>query len=153
VGKRTQGKGYSYRNVSCLLCKVVHNCVAPLRLWQKQRLLGRGFRHTGNAMGQVYRWWWRICWEINVFSSSSNITCFTFYIHLSPIYWLSLIEFLDDGPSPVPHVTQYEMFLFLAIIIKMGHNTWQPETLFVQCERFLHIQVSLLFKQWQSSWQ
>jgi hypothetical protein len=34
-------------------------------------------------MGQVYQRWWRICREINVFPGS-NITCFTFYIHLCP---------------------------------------------------------------------
>jgi hypothetical protein len=48
------------------------------------------FRRTGNAMGQVYQCWWRICREINVFTVS-NITCFTFYIHLWPVAWLSLV--------------------------------------------------------------
>jgi hypothetical protein len=34
-------------------------------------------------MGQVYECWWRICREINVFFFRvSNITCFTFYIHV-----------------------------------------------------------------------
>jgi hypothetical protein len=42
-------------------------------------------------MVQVYQCWWRVRWEINVFSGS-NITCFTFYIHLWPIYWLSLVD-------------------------------------------------------------
>jgi hypothetical protein len=43
-------------------------------------------------MGQVYQCWWRICREINVFFfPGSNITCFTFHIHLWPIYWLSLV--------------------------------------------------------------
>jgi hypothetical protein len=45
-------------------------------------LLCCGFRRTGKAMGQMYQSWWRICREINVFFLSSNITCFTFYIHL-----------------------------------------------------------------------
>jgi hypothetical protein len=57
-----------------------------------QKLLCCGFRRTGKATGQVYRCWWRICREINVFFSGSNITRFTFYIHLWPIYWLSLVE-------------------------------------------------------------
>jgi hypothetical protein len=35
--------------------------------------------------------WWRICREINVFPCY-NITCFTFYVHLWPIYWLSIVE-------------------------------------------------------------
>jgi hypothetical protein len=52
-----------------------------------KRLLCCGFRRTGKAMGQVYQCWWRICREINVlFFSGSNITCFTFHIHLRPIY-------------------------------------------------------------------
>jgi hypothetical protein len=42
-------------------------------------------------MGQVYQCSWRICQEINVFPTS-NITCFTFYIHLWPIYWLPCID-------------------------------------------------------------
>jgi hypothetical protein len=33
-----------------------------------KRLLCCGFWHTGEAMGQVYQCWWRICREINVFS-------------------------------------------------------------------------------------
>jgi hypothetical protein len=42
-------------------------------------------------MGQVYQCWWRICREINVLPDS-NVTCFTSYIHLWPIYWLSLVN-------------------------------------------------------------
>jgi hypothetical protein len=41
-------------------------------------------------MGQVYHSWWRICRDINVFPGS-NITCFTFYVHLWPIYRFSLV--------------------------------------------------------------
>jgi hypothetical protein len=55
-----------------------------------KRILCCGFRRTGKAMGQVYHCWWRICWQINV-SPGTNITCFTFHIHLWPIYWLSLV--------------------------------------------------------------
>jgi hypothetical protein len=54
-------------------------------------LLCCGLRPTGKAMGQIYQCWWRICREINVFILVSNITCFTFYIHMWPIYWLSTI--------------------------------------------------------------
>jgi hypothetical protein len=50
-----------------------------------KRLLFCGFRRTGKATGQVYQCWWRICREINVLFPGSNITCFTFYIHLWPI--------------------------------------------------------------------
>jgi hypothetical protein len=58
-----------------------------------KRLLCCGFRRTGKATGQVYQCLWRICREINVFFPGSNTTCFTFYIHLWPIYWLSLASY------------------------------------------------------------
>jgi hypothetical protein len=54
-----------------------------------KRLLCCGVWRTAKAMGQVCQCWWRICQEINAFPGL-NITCFTFYIHLWPIYWLSL---------------------------------------------------------------
>jgi hypothetical protein len=58
------------------------------------RLLCCGFRRTGKAMGPVYQCWRRICREINVsFSPGSNITYFTFYIHLWLIYWFCITEF------------------------------------------------------------
>jgi hypothetical protein len=50
-----------------------------------KRLLCWGFWRTGKVMGQMYQCWWRICRGINVFPSS-NIICFTFYIHLWLIY-------------------------------------------------------------------
>jgi hypothetical protein len=49
-----------------------------------KRLLCRGFRRTGKAMGQVYQCS-RICREINAFPGS-NITYFMFYTHSRPIY-------------------------------------------------------------------
>jgi hypothetical protein len=49
------------------------------------------FRRTVKAMGQVYECLWRICREIYV--SSQNVTHFTFYIHLWPIYWPSIRSF------------------------------------------------------------
>jgi hypothetical protein len=42
-----------------------------VRKWlrqQSKRFLCHGFRRTGKAIGQVYKCWWRICREINVFS-------------------------------------------------------------------------------------
>jgi hypothetical protein len=54
-----------------------------------KRLICCWFWRTGKGMGQCWR---RLCWEINVFPSM-NIT-FMFYIHLWPIYWLSLILLL-----------------------------------------------------------
>jgi hypothetical protein len=47
-------------------------------------------------------------------------------------YYQQHSEFLDDGSS-VPDVNGYRMFLLLAIIIKMGHNTQQPERLLAAC--------------------
>jgi hypothetical protein len=55
-----------------------------VRKWlrrQSRDFYASGFRLTDKAMGQVYRCWWRIYREINVFLGS-NSTCFTFYIHL-----------------------------------------------------------------------
>jgi hypothetical protein len=43
-------------------------------------------------MGEVHQCCWRICREINVSFSVSNITCFTFYIHLWAICWLFLVR-------------------------------------------------------------
>jgi hypothetical protein len=56
-----------------------------------KRLLCRGFRRTGKAMGQVYRCWWRICREINVFTRF-EFHMFYVYIHSRPIYLLSLVQ-------------------------------------------------------------
>jgi hypothetical protein len=55
-----------------------------------KRLLCCGFRRTGKAMGKECECWWRIFLEIHAFPVS-NITCFTYYIHLWSIYWLSLV--------------------------------------------------------------
>jgi hypothetical protein len=51
-----------------------------VRKWLRQRLLCCGCRRTGKAIGQVYQCWWGICGEI--FCQGSNITYFTFCIHL-----------------------------------------------------------------------
>jgi len=32
------------------------------------------------------------------------------------------IDRLDNGPSPEPHVTEADMFMFLALTIQMGHG-------------------------------
>jgi hypothetical protein len=64
------------------LSKVADNArpIAEVAETRVKRLLFCGFRRTGKAMGQVYQCWWRICREM--FFPGSNITCFTFYIHL-----------------------------------------------------------------------
>jgi hypothetical protein len=57
-----------------------------------KKLVCYGFQHSCTVMGQVYQCWWRICEEINVFFfRDPNITCFTLYIHLWLVYWLSLV--------------------------------------------------------------
>jgi hypothetical protein len=56
-----------------------------------KKLLCWGFWLTGKAMWQVYQCWWRICRQIFFFFPVSNISCFTFYIHFWPIYWLPRI--------------------------------------------------------------
>jgi hypothetical protein len=79
----------------CLSREAVHNWVAKFSLMTKKlkwrcevaettvkRLVWRGFRRTGKAMGQVYQCWWRICREINVLFPGLNIACFTLYIDL-----------------------------------------------------------------------
>jgi hypothetical protein len=37
-------------------------------------------------------------------------------------YYHQYLDSLDNGPSPQPDVTETEMFLFLALIIQMGHD-------------------------------
>jgi hypothetical protein len=77
---------YPVYSGKCLSHKAVHNWVEKLsdgcskvaddaRPGAKvaettvKRLLCRGFRRTGKAMGHVYQCWWRIYREINVFAS------------------------------------------------------------------------------------
>jgi hypothetical protein len=58
-----------------------------------QKILRCAFRRTGKAMGQVYPMLVEnICREIHVFFFRFEHHMFTFYIHLWPIYWLSLIS-------------------------------------------------------------
>jgi hypothetical protein len=73
--------------------KAFHDWVANISLMAKKnggievaektvkRILCCEFLCTGKAMEYMYQCWWRICREINVFSSSNN-TCLTFCIRL-----------------------------------------------------------------------
>jgi hypothetical protein len=49
---------------------------------------------------------------------------FTAIIHLLVVetnrYYHQYLDRLDDGPSPRPDMTDFEMFLFLGIVIQMG---------------------------------
>jgi hypothetical protein len=51
---------------------------------------------------------------------------FTEIIHLlveeTNRYYQQYLDSLEDGHSPLPDVTDSEMFLFLGIIIQMGHD-------------------------------
>jgi hypothetical protein len=49
-------------------------------------------------------------------------TVITLLVEENNQYYQQHFEFFDDGSS-VPNVNEYRMFLVLAIIIKMGHNT------------------------------
>jgi hypothetical protein len=74
----------------CLSRKAVHNCASngftdeevetEVRNWLRQQSKDC-YAVCFNGMGQVCQCWWRICREINVFQGS-NVTCFTFHIHL-----------------------------------------------------------------------
>jgi hypothetical protein len=37
-------------------------------------------------------------------------------------YYKQYLDVLDDGPSPLPDVTESEMFLFLVIIVQMRYD-------------------------------
>jgi hypothetical protein len=37
-------------------------------------------------------------------------------------YYHQYLDTLDGGPSPLPDVTESELFLFLVIIVQMGHD-------------------------------
>jgi hypothetical protein len=61
-----------------------------------KRPLSCGFRHIDKTIGQICHCWWRICEHIKVFFPISNITCFTFYIHLWHIYWLPVVTIVTS---------------------------------------------------------
>jgi hypothetical protein len=55
-------------------------------------LLCCGFRCTDKAMGQAYQWWWRICWEINVF--------YSFEYHMFYVWYsLFISDLFTDSPT------------------------------------------------------
>jgi hypothetical protein len=96
-----------------------------------KRLLCCGFRRTDKAMGQVYQCWWRICREINVFfSPGSNITCFTFYIHLWPTCWLPLVfstssskpDLVGDTGLFFPKINYCGLLFYLLYTASLTHS-------------------------------
>jgi hypothetical protein len=58
-----------------------------------KRLLCCGFRSTGKAMGHVYQFWWRICREINVFSSFKYHMIYVLYQFMICLLTLPRIRF------------------------------------------------------------
>jgi hypothetical protein len=68
-------------------------------------------------------------------------------------YYHQYLDTLDDGPSPLPDVNESEIFLFLAIIVQMGHDLRDSLTDFwstieqflppfydtIKCDIFFHI--------------
>jgi hypothetical protein len=98
----------------------------------------------------------------HVNADSTPFSVFMLYfsgiIHLLVVetnrYYHQYLGRLDDGPSPVPDVTDSEMFLFLGIIVQMGHDIrdrlrdyWSTTEQFftpfysntMKRDRFLHI--------------
>jgi hypothetical protein len=61
-----------------------------LRQQLKYVLLCCGFRRTGEAIGQVYQCWWRICREINVLHSFEYHMYYVLYPFVS--YLLTLLR-------------------------------------------------------------
>jgi hypothetical protein len=106
MGKRTQCKGYSWRNVSCLWWEVF---VAFTTRWQ----MFRWWRISWNGGAEVAETTvkrlyvagiealvnrWDKCinvvggyFEKKMLSSGSNTTYFIFVVHLWPTYWPSLL--------------------------------------------------------------
>jgi hypothetical protein len=92
---------------------------------QSKRLLCCGFWRTGNAIRQVYQCSWRICRKINIFFQV-QISRFTFYIHLSPSYWLSIVvlvsastgclDIQDLSTTPLPQVLRVYCAASLSLI-------------------------------------
>ena len=80
--------------------------------------------YTGGPRGKKYN----VASHINDGSSPLSI----FLLHFAEIitllvvetshYYHDYIDRLDDGPSPEPHITEAEMFLFLALTIQIGHG-------------------------------
>jgi hypothetical protein len=100
------------------------------------------------AMGQVCECWWRICREI-IFSPDSNITCFTFYVHLWPIYWLSLV--LTYVTSASTQILTYEVFVIIFRFIRTVHfslvlNSAFPSFVMLR----VHYNFVLMFLFWYS---
>jgi hypothetical protein len=96
----------------CLSCKVVHSWVAKVSLMTKRlkRRCGSGWDNSEKtSMLRVSTHWESDGTSVSMsvedtsrnkcFFPALNIKCFTFHIHLWPIFWLSLVEFPDGNIS------------------------------------------------------
>jgi hypothetical protein len=107
----------------CLSCKEVHNWFEKFSqgclkvsdnegevqnsLRQQSRLLCCRFRCTGKTMGQVDQCWWRICWEINVFSRFRYHIFYVLYPFVTCILTPSRIigQLVADMPKSHPYIS------------------------------------------------
>jgi hypothetical protein len=84
------------------------NVAETCRVVQKVKLISKiALKTEYSGVCEVYQCWWRLCQNINVFFLGLNIACFTFYIHLWPIYWLSLINTLPKHWKCCPKYNTY----------------------------------------------
>jgi hypothetical protein len=85
------------------------NGVAEVAQTTVKRLLHCRFWHTGKAIVQVLV---ENMSRYKCLFPGSNITCFIFYIHLRPIYWLSLVSVLNSAAnSSVKHYRRPSCFV------------------------------------------
>jgi hypothetical protein len=93
-------------------------------------------------------------------------TVITLVVEETNRYYRQYLDTLDNGPSPAPDITECDMFLFLAIIVQMGHDIrdslkdyWTVTEQFCTpfysktmiCNRFLHILQYLHFSNNQNA--
>jgi hypothetical protein len=74
--------------------------------------------------------------EKETFFPVSNITCFTFYIHLWPIYWLSLVHFL-----PPPKDRKLKQFtIFWSVVDYVRSRGREGSGCYVSREGNIHVE-------------
>jgi hypothetical protein len=106
----------------------------------------------------------------HIYDSSSPFSSFLFFFFWAEVikllvtetnwYYHHYLDTPDDGLSPVSDVTEYEMFLFTAVTVQLGHciQNWQMEycttmdhfytpfySNMIKWDRFLHIPSFLHF--------
>jgi hypothetical protein len=96
-----------------------------------KRLLCCWFRRTGIRHGTSVSVLMEVMSRNKCFFSVSNITCFTFYIHLWPIYWLSIVIKRQDQLTllRIMNTTYRPRVLVSAIIL--GFSEFCPQSVFM----------------------